>query len=124
MSDEFKLQWSVSLAPVAQYAKGHMFNFRGNTVEELNSLFDEVLGSETVQKALDVAALLTAADVVTTATKGAGQESQGESNVTALKTCAHGVRERREGTNSRGKWVGYMCPQPKGAKDKCDPIWE
>lgn len=127
MSDEFKLQWSVSLAPVAQYAKGHMFNFRGDTVEELNDLFDAVLASETVQKALDVAALLTAAEVVVN-TPAASSADQG-ATVTQLpaqdlKTCAHGVREFKTGNNKNtGKaWAGWFCPE-KNKSAQCAVIW-
>ena len=129
MSDEFKLQWSVSLPPVAQYAKGHMFNFRSDTVEGLTALFDEVLASETVQKALDVAALLTGAQTVTTATAPAAVPTDGGATVTQLptgdlKTCNHGVREYKEGTNRSGKrYAGWFCPS-KNKNDECKPVWK
>lgn len=132
MSDDFKVQWSVSLPPAAQYAKGDMLNIRGESVEEVADLFEKVLATDFIQKATDVANLLRAAQVVTegTAAQAApaasapAQPAQEQSNVTALKTCAHGVRERKSGKSSKGTWVGYFCPQPKGASDKCDPIWE
>lgn len=136
MSDEFKVQWSVSLPPAAQYAKGDMLNLRGNSVEEVEVLFDQVLSGDFIKKAADVSALFRAAQVVaaglgetaTADTAAAAQPAQPaqqvQNNVTALKTCAHGVRERKSGTSKKGTWVGYFCPQPKGAQDKCDPIWE
>lgn len=38
--------------------------------------------------------------------------------------CRHGAMTYKEGTNAQGKpWKAYMCPAPKGASDKCDPIW-
>ncbi len=38
--------------------------------------------------------------------------------------CRHGAMSYREGVNASGKpWKGYMCPAPKGATDKCEPIW-
>lgn len=38
--------------------------------------------------------------------------------------CRHGAMAYREGVNAAGKpWKGYMCPAPKGAADKCEPIW-
>jgi hypothetical protein len=40
-----------------------------------------------------------------------------------IKTCAHGKRTRRTGTNARGAWVAHFCPQPKGAADQCEPVW-
>ncbi|HET6917269.1 MAG TPA: hypothetical protein VFH56_14340 [Acidimicrobiales bacterium] len=65
MSEEFKVQWSVSLPPAAQYAKGHMLNLRGQSVAEVESQFDQVLTGEFIQKATDVASLLVAAGAVT-----------------------------------------------------------
>lgn len=130
MSDEgFKLQWSVSLPPVAQYAKGHMMNFRADTAEELNALLDEVLAQETVDKAMSVAALFTGAQVVHSPAPApaapAAEAAPAAAPVGQVKTCAHGVRTRRTGTNAKtGKaWVGHFCPQPKGAPDQCDPVF-
>ncbi len=37
--------------------------------------------------------------------------------------CNHGKRVYKEGTNSRGGWKGWLCPQPKNAADKCEPVW-
>lgn len=129
MSDEFKLQWSVSLAPVAQYAKGHMFNFRGNSVAELEALFDEVLQSETIEKALEVASMLTAVDAIQTALPQNDRPAvqavpdQGAS-VTELRTCAHGKRQYKEGTNKNtGKaWSGWFCPE-RNKSAQCDVDW-
>ncbi len=43
---------------------------------------------------------------------------------TSNNACRHGVMAYREGVNASGKpWKGYMCPAPKGATDKCEPIW-
>lgn len=39
------------------------------------------------------------------------------------KFCNHGKRVYKSGTNSRGAWQGWMCPQPKNASDKCEPVW-
>jgi len=38
-------------------------------------------------------------------------------------SCKHGERVRKTGTNARGAWVGWYCPQPRGAEDRCDPIF-
>lgn len=133
MSDEFKLQWSVSLPPVAQYAKGHMFNFRADTVAELEALFDTVLESETVQKALDVASLLTAGSVVTSTPTAAAQPAQGATvtpiNGATAKFCEHGQRERKEGVAKSGRnagspYVAHYCPLPQGNSNRCKPIYE
>lgn len=37
--------------------------------------------------------------------------------------CRHGAMTFKEGVGSKGPWKAYMCPAPKGAADKCDPIW-
>lgn len=38
-------------------------------------------------------------------------------------TCKHGPMTLKTGTNARGPWKGWLCNAPKGASDKCDPIW-
>jgi hypothetical protein len=38
-------------------------------------------------------------------------------------TCKHGNMTFRTGTSARGPWKAWMCAAPKGAVDKCDPIF-
>jgi hypothetical protein len=38
-------------------------------------------------------------------------------------TCNHGNMTFRTGTSARGPWKAWMCAAPKGAADKCDPIF-
>jgi hypothetical protein len=38
-------------------------------------------------------------------------------------TCKHGNMTYRTGTSARGPWRAWMCSAPKGATDKCDPIF-
>jgi hypothetical protein len=38
-------------------------------------------------------------------------------------TCSHGNMAYRTGTSARGPWRAWMCAAPKGAADKCDPIF-
>jgi hypothetical protein len=38
-------------------------------------------------------------------------------------TCKHGNMAFRNGTSARGPWKAWMCAAPKGAVDKCDPIF-
>lgn len=38
-------------------------------------------------------------------------------------TCKHGTMVFRAGTSARGPWRAWMCPAPKGAADKCEPIF-
>lgn len=94
---------------------------------KLDSLTDSVL-----TKVAEVAELLRAAHTVVagaTSSTTTGQAQTGSATVTpssggsGLKTCEHGVRTKREGTNSKGKWTGYFCALPKGSSGACDPIW-
>lgn len=40
-----------------------------------------------------------------------------------VPVCKHGPMTYREGVSQRGPWRAHMCPAPKGAVDKCDPIF-
>ena len=88
MSDEFKLQWSVSLPPSAQYAKGHMMNLRANTVEEMDALLTEFLNSEVIAKATDAAALLVGAQVVVETPASSGASSYPPRRRRSPRRCA------------------------------------
>lgn len=129
---DFTVQWSVSLPPAAQYAKGDMLNLRGGTVEEVEAIFDEVLAGDFISKASQVADLLRAAQVVTEGTSGSGSEAPSPASESAptegasvsnLRVCAHGKRTRREGTSAKGKWVGHFCPERNKAA-QCKVEWE
>jgi len=37
--------------------------------------------------------------------------------------CSHGPMVFKTGTNAKGPWKGWLCAAPKGATDKCAPIW-
>lgn len=37
--------------------------------------------------------------------------------------CKHGPMTYREGVSQKGPWRAHMCSAPKGAPDKCDPIF-
>lgn len=41
-----------------------------------------------------------------------------------IYTCAHGKRDRREGTKNGRKWVGHFCALPKGSAGSCEAIFE
>lgn len=133
MSEEFKVQWSISTPPAAQYAKGDMLNLRGDTVAEVEAMFDVVLASEGafLTKAQEVAALLRAAGVVSEGmaapadnTQGSKDSEVGGGGATITRVCAHGKRVRRTGNGNRGEWAGWFCPLPKGDKNQCAVDWE
>jgi hypothetical protein len=47
-----------------------------------------------------------------------------QGNNTVAPPCAHGTRTFVQAAPGSGKsWKAWMCPQPKGAVDKCDPQW-
>lgn len=37
--------------------------------------------------------------------------------------CSHGPMVYKTGTNAKGPWKGWLCSAPKGATDKCAPLW-
>jgi hypothetical protein len=41
----------------------------------------------------------------------------------SVPSCRHGAMNYREGVSQRGPWKAHMCSAPKGATDKCDPIF-
>lgn len=141
MTEDYKVQFSVSLPPSAQYAKGDMANFRGETVAEVAALFDQALESDGafLKKATDVSALLNSLAVLTdggvtnspaaapAATQPANPPSEAAPAATAptgIYTCAHGKRTRYEGKGAKGPYVAHFCPQPKGSPDQCKAVFE
>lgn len=47
----------------------------------------------------------------------------GAQEVAADKQCKHGSMSLKTGTSAKGQWKAWMCNAPKGAPDKCEPIW-
>lgn len=122
MSDnEYKVQWSVSLPPAAQYAKGHMLNVKGNSVAEVEELFDEILRDKFIDKAAEVAAFLVATQVVTDSGATGVSQSSSTQQQSSGHTCAHGERKYVTGNGRTGAWAGYFCPLPKGDANQCKP---
>lgn len=129
MSDEFKVQWSVSLPPRAQYAKGDMLNVRGETAEEVESLFDSILNSEFMDKATSVGSLIYQAFLVAEGLNH--KESEGSASGATVtqddqpaagggKFCEHGKKVWKEGNGAKGKWQGWFCPSNVKT---CKPDW-
>ena len=137
MADEFKVQWSVSLPPAAQYAKGHMLNVRGESVEEVEALFDAILADEFVAKATSVAELFVAAqNVVSTPPASSGGDEvaakraeHAESGPPASSTdrfCEHGKMEYKAPFTSRGGKAisaSYNCPLGYKNPAACKTQW-
>lgn len=128
MSD-YKIQWNISLPPVAQYAKGHMLNIAAESLDELNDYLDQLENSDTLDKAVLVAAKLAALSGVVERLGGEvvndspQERSSGNgATVTQLRTCEHGKREYKTGYGKKGKWEGYFCPEKDRSK-QCDVDW-
>lgn len=136
MADEFKVQWSVSLPPAAQYAKGDMLNIRGETVGEVQALFDDILDGDFIDKASSVADLLRKAQVVTETPAarpadevGAKRAEREESAPPASSTdrfCDHGKMEFKAAFTSRGGKAisaSYNCPLGYKNPNACKTQW-
>lgn len=125
MSD-YKIQWNISLPPVAQYAKGHMLNIAAESLEELNEYLDALAEGDTLEKATEVAAKLTVLSglgaTVVTHDNTQSTPSGPLATVTELHTCAHDKREYKEGWKNGKKWAGWFCPV-KNKADQCDVDW-
>jgi hypothetical protein len=125
------VQWSVSLPPAAQYAKGHMLNVKAENVRDLGRMVDDLLESDDlIQKLGDLAAQVVATQVVADTFKsddkaqGERREERTESSGSGeIYTCEHGKREFRSGNRNGKAWAAYFCPLKKGDPNQCDPVW-
>lgn len=132
---------------------GTIFTVRGDSAAELNSNIKDVVenGSNEFVAALEELLLGTApspavvqtapattnpVDVVVAAVGGTVISAPAptyapapvavpeQGNNTVAPPCAHGTRTFVQAAPGSGKtWKAWMCPQPKGATDKCDPQW-
>lgn len=125
MSD-YKIQWNISLPPVAQYAKGHMLNIAAESLEELETFLDALATNDLLEKASEVAAKLTVLSglgaTVEAVEHSPASSSESGATVTQLRTCEHGKREYKTGTGKKGKWEGYFCPE-KDRNKQCAVDW-
>jgi hypothetical protein len=125
MTEEFKVQITLNAPPPAQYAKGAMANFRGETVDEVRGQLEAAKDVGLLELAAEVEAIwLANASLGATTVASEPAETQGEGGAVAtLHVCTHGKRDRKEGTRKDGsKWVGYFCPE-KSKRDQCDVEW-
>jgi hypothetical protein len=123
---EAMLQYSI------KGTNGEMLNIRADTVEQLVTLVTECAGNVELFKALalDVAQAGTLGKptspervhrTTTPATEDAWVATQQPQGAHA---CAHGPRQRKEGTSARGPWVGWFCPLDRKDPNNCGPIFE
>ena len=90
------------------------------SVQDLSSLINSVNGSLRGTPAPTVASVAEAfgGQPVVTPAPAQPQVVEGQA-----PTCKHGNMTYRTGTSARGPWRAWMCSAPKGAVDKCDPIF-
>lgn len=90
------------------------------SVQDLSSLINSVNGSLRGIPTPTVASVAESfgGTPVTTPAPAQPQVVEGQA-----PTCKHGNMTYRTGTSARGPWKAWMCPAPKGAVDKCDPIF-
>ncbi len=109
---------------------------RADSVKELDAILDEVLDSqvaddgnetsllsEIVNKVKTVDAgikLVFPADEPAPARPSSNTRPANVPNASSVPSCEHGQMKYKEGTNAKGAWKGYFCPQPYG-QQQCKP---
>lgn len=130
MSDNPTDTYTVSFKSDEGYGAA-LLVVRGDSPEELEANLEGVKES-VLESIIEVKGLFHAAAGVATPApapapapvqQSTQQQAAPDNVVGQDKFCNHGKRQYKSGTNSRGKWEGWMCPQPKNASDKCEPVW-
>lgn len=88
------------------------------SVQDLSSLINSVNGSLRSLPAASAPTVESVAQQFNTPAAPAPVVVEGQA-----PTCKHGTMVFRAGTSARGPWRAWMCPAPKGAVDKCEPIF-
>jgi hypothetical protein len=108
---------------------GTLINLYADSVKELETLITDISMLATLIKTTEKE-LLTTPGVAASAPTAESIAAQFNApaapaaEAPGAKVCRHGAMAYKEGTNSAGKaWRAYMCNAPKGAPDKCEPIW-
>lgn len=105
------------------YSHGKIVEFYagGDTPDQVTESFNRMFGGEATAEAIGKLLDVLTEDV----TKNAIENLQSGGLVESTgPRCAHGPRNRKEGTSAKGKWVGWFCPRPKGAPDQCKAEFE
>lgn len=113
---------------------GTLINIYADSVKELESQITDISMLSALIKTTEKELLTTPGAPVSAPTVASVAESFGGTPVTSTPaqpqvvegqapTCSHGNMAYRTGTSARGPWRAWMCAAPKGAADKCDPIF-
>lgn len=124
MSESTTDTYTVS-AKTGEHYGAALVVVRGDTPEELAENLNAITGTVVDAIVAFEAGLVAARGLNGPPPAKAQQQTQQQqaAPVHEVKYCNHGERTYKSGTNSRGKWEGWMCPQPKNAADKCEAIW-
>ena len=140
MSDDFQTQegYTVSFKTDESYSAA-LIVVRGSDDRALEQNLDR-LTEDLIQKVVDVRQLVLATNTAAAVLAGtapasppaslpdqsatSAQQSVAPGGSPDVKTCAHGVRQYKTGNGRTGPWAAWMCPRPRNASDKCDPLWD
>jgi hypothetical protein len=106
-------------------ADGTLINLYAATVTELETgLADLAMNSLNIKTtAAELGSVKSSAPAPTVASIAQAFNATVVPPAGGAQSCAHGEMVFKTGTSTKGPWKGYMCPTPKGAADKCDPIF-
>ena len=106
-------------------ADGTLINLYAATVTELETgLADLAMNSMNIKAtAAELGSVKAAGPAPTAASVAQAFNATPVAPAGGAQSCAHGEMVFKTGTSTKGPWKGYMCPTPKGATDKCDPIF-
>jgi hypothetical protein len=106
-------------------ADGTLINLYAATVTELETgLSDLAMNSMNIKAtAAELGSVKASAPAPSVASVAQSFNATPVAPSGGAQTCAHGEMVYKTGTSTKGPWKGYMCPTPKGATDKCDPIF-
>jgi len=111
---------------------GTLINLYADSIKELETQITDISMIASLIKTTEKELLTTPGAPVSAPTVASVAESFGATSVAApapavtegqAPTCKHGNMVHRTGTSARGPWRAWMCAAPKGAADKCDPIF-
>jgi hypothetical protein len=112
---------------------GTLINLYADSIKELETQITDIAMIATLIKSTEAELLTGAAPVSQAPTVASVAQSFNATSVAApaqtqvvegqAPTCSHGNMAYRTGTSARGPWRAWMCAAPKGATDKCDPIF-
>lgn len=100
---------------------GTLINVYAENQTELETLLTSVADLSTLIRATQVA--LSPESATPAGNMAYMKQALGAEEISSDKQCKHGHMALKTGTSAKGPWKAWMCGAPKGATDKCEPIW-